>query len=353
MAERKLRNVTLRDVAKHLGLSAMTVSRALSEQNGLVSPETARRCREAAAKLGYVPNLMARSLRGEQLNTIVMFAEHISSHHYLAQLTDIVSRSIEERRYGVISCQSIRSYHQALRNFKLAGAVVIAPPESFYDDPFGERTYGPHRHDPTVLIHSAVEQRDFNEVSPDISSFTYHGACHLIELGHRHIGYLGGPREDEEPRWFELRRRGIARAFAEYGVPIENLRQQACSDASLGPGSLKQLLNRAPETTAVMCINDEIAIAAVYGAQDMGLQVPQRLSVVGCNDIKLAGFFRPTLTTLGIDIPGMVATTLDLLFDEMRDTRMGISRPPIQIKLTANLIVRGSTGPPPRPGDVA
>jgi len=345
--ERKPKNVTLRDVARHLGLSAMTVSRALSDKSHLVSDETARRCREAAERLGYVPNLMARSLRGEQLNTIVMFAEYISSHHYLAQLVDVVSRSIEARHFGVISCQSLRSYHQALRNFKLAGAVVIAPPEEFYKDPFGENLAGPHRRDPTVIIHSAVEQNLFNEVSPDIATFNYHAACHLIELGHRYIGYIGGPRAEEEPHWFGLRRRGIEKAFAEHQVPMANLRHQACADASLGPAALKQLLTRAPQTTAIMCINDEIAISAVVGAADMGLRVPHDLSVIGCNDIKLASFFRPTLTTLAIDIRGMVETTLDLLFDEMQDSRAGVSRPPIRIKLPANLIVRDSTGPPP------
>ncbi len=109
MSERRIKNVTLRDVAEVVGLSAMTVSRALSGKSHLLNPETAKRCREAANELGYVPNLMARGLRGEELHTIVMFAEFISAHNYLAQLVDVVSRSIEERKYGVISCQSISS----------------------------------------------------------------------------------------------------------------------------------------------------------------------------------------------------------------------------------------------------
>ena len=80
MPERKIKNVTLRDIAERVGVSAMTVSRALSGKEDLVNAETVRRCREAGEALGYVPNLMARSLRGERLNTIVMFAEFISSH---------------------------------------------------------------------------------------------------------------------------------------------------------------------------------------------------------------------------------------------------------------------------------
>ncbi|MCG8406816.1 MAG: LacI family transcriptional regulator [Phycisphaerales bacterium] len=347
MSNHKSKNVTLKEVAKRAGVSAMTVSRALSDKAHLVSPETAKRCREIATEMGYVPNLMARSLRGEQLKTIVLFAEFISRHHYLAELVDIVSRSIEGRKYSVISCQSLSSFHQALRNFNLSGAVVIAPPESFYADPFGEQCIGPVVPPSTVLIHSAEEQSDFNEVSPDIDAFNFNAACHLIELGHRHLAYVGGPRMEEEPHWFDLRKSGIQRAMREYGVPTENLHYQPCTDAEMGPIAFQQLLRKAPDTTAIMCLNDEIAVATVMGAQSQQVQVPEALSVIGCNDIRLARFFRPPLTTLGIDIQSMVNIALDLLFDDIQSRSKSDSEP-TKIKLSANLIVRGSTAPPPR-----
>ena len=347
MADNRSKNITLQDIADHLGLSAMTVSRALSEKSHLVSPETAKLCREAAAKLGYVPNLIARRRRGDQLNTIVMFAEEISSHQYLAQLVDVVSRSIEKRRYSVISCQSIQSYHQALRNFKLTGAIVIAPPEQFYSDPFGQHTGRPVVRGPTVLLHSAVEQNLFNEVSPNITQFNYNAACHLLELGHRHIAYLGGPRADEEPRWFELRRRGIEKALQECGGET-SLRQQGCANAAGAPFAMQQLMTRAPQTTAVMCINDEVALAAVSWANKVELKVPRDLSVVGCNNIDLAQFFEPSLTTLEINIQAMVNTALDLLISEVDSDAETPADKPIKILVPANLIVRGSTGPPLR-----
>lgn len=348
MAERKIKNVTLRDVAKRVGVSAMTVSRALSsDKSHLVNPETTQRCCQAAEEMGYVPNLMARSLRGEQLHTIVMLAEYISSHHYLAELVDVVSRAIEQRGFSVISCQSITSFRQAMGNFKLAGAAAIAPPEDFYGNPFGHADVS-HRHqEPTVIIHSALEQDLFNEVSPDILAFNYQAALHLIELGHRRISYLGGPRLEEESRWFNLRRRGIHQAFGEYNIPVSNLRYQPCPDANLAPAALQQLLTRSPDTSGIMCINDEIAIAAVAGARKMGLRVPEDLSIIGCNDIKLANFFQPALTTLAIDVRSMVETALDLLFEDIRERKTATDGKPVKIKLPANLIVRESTGPPP------
>ncbi len=342
VAERKIKNVTLRDVARRVGVSAMTVSRALSGKEHLVGAQTAQRCREAAEQMGYVPNLMARSLRGEQLNTIVMLAEYISSHHYLAKLVDEVSQAIEGRKYGVISCQSFSSYRQALRNFKLAGAVVIAPPEEFYRLPAGDGssvTAGT----PTVLIHSAVEQTRFHEVSPDIAGFSYIAASHLIGLGHKHLGYLGGPHADDEPSWFELRRRGIERAFKEHGISASNIRQEACANANMCAAALQKLLTGAPQTTGIICINDEIAMASVVAAASVGRDVPGDLSIVGCNDIQLAQFFRPALTTIGIDIRAMVATALDLLFEEIRRDPNADEREPIRIRLPATLITRDST----------
>jgi DNA-binding LacI/PurR family transcriptional regulator len=341
VAERKLKSVTLRDVAERVGVSAMTVSRALSANSHLVNAETTRRCRDAARELGYVPNLMARSLRGEQLQTIVMFAEFISTHHYLAELVDVVSRSIERRKFGVISCQSISSLHQALRNFKLAGAVVIAPPEEFYSHPFGNPPADLEMQASTVLVHSAFEQDSLNEVSPDISDFSYTAAAHLLELGHRCLGHLGGPRTEDEPHWFALRRRGVDRALRAFGLDEGCFHEQPCHDADLAPAALQQLLKRAPETTGILCINDEIALAAIAGARQMGLEVPGDLSVVGCNDIKLARFFRPALTTLAIDIRSMVETALDLLFDQIN--HRSPSGRPIKIRLPASLVLREST----------
>ena len=341
----KNKSITLQDIADQIGVSAMTVSRALSGKGQLVSDETARRCREVATELGYVPNLMARGLRGEQLNTLVMFVEDISSHHYLAELVDTVARSIERRKFGVICCQSIVSLRQALRNFKLGGAVIIAPPEQFYRD-LAEGGLAIQSHEPVVIIHSAVTQDVLNEVSPDIAMFCYQATSHLVELGHRHIGYLGGPIAEDEPTWFNLRRSGIERALRAYNLQPNALRFQACSDASRGTMAIQQLLKRWPETTAVMCINDEIAISAVIGAGEMGLRVPHDLSVIGCNDIKLAGFFRPALTTLAIDIPTLVESGLDLLFEEIRSGKARSGGRPVKIMTQAELIVRSSTAPP-------
>jgi len=340
----RTQNTTLKDVAKAVGVSAMTVSRVLSGKSHLVNAETVRKCREAAERLGYVPNLMARSLRGEQLRTIVLFAEYIASHHYLAELVEHTFRAIEKRGHGVIVCQSIPSFRQALKNFKLAGAVILAPPEEVFQ-PLPGHT-GRIVREPTVVIHSAVEQTAFNEVSPNIQGLARTAALHLLELGHRQLGYLGGPRVEAEPRWFELRRKGIDEALATYGLPPSVCRHQPCPEADLAAASLQQLLVKAPDTTGLICLSDEIAVAAISGAEKLGKSVPKHLSVVGSNNIHLAGFFKPALTTLKIDIRSLVETALNLLFEEISgDTSAGPR--PVKIKIESELVVRESTAAPP------
>lgn len=339
----KKRNVTLKDVAERAGVSAMTVSRALSGNTRLVTVDTAERCQNAARELGYVPNLMARSLRGQQLRTIVMFAEFISSHHYLAELVDLTSRTIEERGYGVICCQSLAGFHQCLRQFHLGGAVVIAPPETFYHDPFGEEHIGPVSPPSTVLLHSAFQQSDFCEVSPDIEGFCYQAAKYLLGLGHRHFGYIGGPESTEEPNWFAVREVGFMRALRECGLGTDCLVRQACGNPDNGPVAIKQLLTRAPRTTGVFCISDEIAIAVMAGARAEGLRVPEDLSVIGSNDIHLSKYVVPSLTTVSIEVKPMVDRAIKLLLesgDAAPDSK------PMCIRIPSRLIVRESTGVP-------
>lgn len=330
----------MKDVARRVGVSAMTVSRALTGKSDLVTAETAERCKAAARELGYVPNLMARSLRGQQLKTIVMFAEYISSHHYLAELVDIVSRSIEERGYGVICCQSLGSFHQSLRQFRLGGAVVIAPPEIFFDDPYGEEQIGPVSPPSTVLIHSAFDQTDFSEVSPDITGFCHAAARHLIELGHRELAFVGGPDAADEPEWFSLRRQGLLRALRECGIAERQLIQQPCANPDMGPPAVVQLLKRAPNTTGILCMSDEIAISVIAGLQAQGLRVPHDVSVVGCNNIHLSKYVSPSLTTISIDVRTMINRGLDMLFENGEENGGGS---PKRERLQASLIIRDST----------
>jgi len=339
--------VTLKHIAQRVGVSAMTVSRALSGKEALVDPRTARRIRDVAAEMGYTPNLLARSLRGERLPTIVVFAEQISRHIYLAELMDHVARAIEERDYGMIACQSPQSLRAALTQFNLAGAVVLAPPESLFYDEQGRPFQHLRVEEPLVVIHCAVEQRFFTEVSPDLADAARQAAEHLLQLGHRRIAFLGGPSIEMERTWVRTRQSGIERAFKPFGLDDSALRYQPCDGPEEAAEALKSLLRTDPRVTGVICLNDEIAVAAIHGARELGREVPRDLSVIGSNDTRMAWYFRPALTTIRIDVPALVEKGLSLLFEEIGDSRPdsnGRRRLPHLEK--CELIVRASTAPP-------
>lgn len=340
--------VTLKDIAHEVGVSAMTVSRALSGKHDLVNAETVHRVKEVADRLGYSPNLLARSLRGAHLPTVVVFAEFISAHHYLAELSDFVTRQIESRGYSVITCQSSKSLLDVLRQFHLAGGVILAPPESLFFDAKGRPQNHLDIHEPLVLIHSAVEQPFLNEVSPDIQDAAFQAAQHLLSLGHRRLGFIGGPPLDAEPQWFRLRETGLLAALRAAGLGPAALTYQPCLSPEMASTALQQLLHQHPEITGLIAINDEQAVAAIHGAREMGLAVPKKLSVVGSNDIRLARFFQPALTTLGVDVQALVESGLNLLFDDIRLHRTGRPERPMHVKQKCQLIVRDSTARAPK-----
>jgi DNA-binding LacI/PurR family transcriptional regulator len=349
MPRYKSDRVTLRDIAEQVDVSVMTVSRALSGRDNLVRPETARRIRRAAAELGYVPNLAARSLRGEQLPTLAMFAEYISSHHYLAELVDRTARAIEARKFGVICCQSVTGLVQALQEYHLSGAVIIAPPESLLYDETGHPAPPIPVRTPIVLLHSAIEQAIYHEVSPDIEQMAYLAADHLLDLGHRHLGWLGGPAPELEPHWFSLRRAGLTRAFRGRGLSHQSIAFQPCADVELAEGALQQLVRRSPPVTGVLCINDELAVAAAAGAARLGMRVPLDVSIVGSNDVRWARYFSPRPTTIRIDVRALVESGLNLLFDALHGRLPEADSGRMKIKLAPELILGESTGPPPPP----
>ncbi|MEE8170692.1 MAG: LacI family DNA-binding transcriptional regulator [Phycisphaerae bacterium] len=348
MTRRHGANVTLKDIAERIGVSAMTVSRALSGKDNLVNARTVRRIRDVADELGYTPNLLARSLRGERLPTIVVFAEFISAHHYLAELMDVVARSIEEHAHGVITCQSSNSLLAALKQFHLSGGVILAPPESLFYDDKGRPVNQIRVQEPIIVIHSAVEQQFLNEISPDLADAAFQAARHLLNLGHRRLGFLGGPAPDEEPHWFQKREEGIRKAMAARDLQDGTLRFQPCPNATAAPAALQHLMRNDPGITALICLNDEIAIAAIHGAQELGRRIPEDLSVVGSNDIRLARFFRPALTTVAIDVHALVENGLGILFEEIRQGgRPQPTGEPVKVLQKCELIIRESTAPAP------
>ncbi|MFO0972381.1 MAG: LacI family DNA-binding transcriptional regulator [Phycisphaerae bacterium] len=335
--------IKLADIARRAGVSAMTVSRVLSGRDELVRPDTARRVRKAAVSLGYLARTAPRAAR-PAIPVIAVYAESISRKQYLAELVDVATRAIEERKHGAAVCHTAAALSLALQQFNPVAALVLAPSDGWLTGDAHLPSSARPAAVPTVVVHSPAEQATHHEVSPDVEAMACQAADHLLRLGHVELAYLGGPPPEVEPNWFELRRRGLTRALFEHGLRHAPLDQQPCLEAPLADAAVQQLLRRRPKVSGLLCDSDEIAVAAIAAARRMRLRVPEDLSVVGCGDVKWARCVVPSLSTIAIDTRTLVDTALGMLFDLLR-RQIAPSGAPLKIRLPTQLVPRDSSGP--------
>jgi DNA-binding LacI/PurR family transcriptional regulator len=287
--------ISIKDVAKAVGVSHPTVSRAL-QGSPLVHPETARQIREKAEEMGYKASAVARSLVTRKTWTIGLVVAAISDPFYgeiVSGVEEVASRNgysvilanapiDPEREVGVV---------RSLQERRVDGILVTASRA-------GERyiAISSEMSIPIVLINNQHDGQFVHSVSID----NLHGARqaieHLIALGHRRIGYIGnqqGYRSDRER--YAAYRRTLSKArlpFQPELVAYGNGLPDGCLSA------VNQLLSLPEPPTAIFCYNDMSCLGAIRVAADRGLRIPEDLSLVGFDDLFFAPYLQPALTTV-------------------------------------------------------
>jgi len=286
--------VTIRDVAIDTGVSVATVSRALSG-NGAVGPATRERIAEAAARLGYQPNDLARSLHGGATGTIAVLVPDITNP-FFPELVAGIQAVANERDNLLLLCQTGEDPATAgrelrhLRRKRVDGVVLVGGLS------------------PDETLASAVEGLSVVTVDRDTglpgrwSVRADHRAGgrlateHLVELGHERIAHIAGPQHLSVAR---ERLAGYREALAASGIePDDTLVVEGDFGEAGGHVALRTLLRRRREFSAVFCSNDLAAVGALRALDEAGLSVPDDVSLVGFDDIHLAGYLRPALTTV-------------------------------------------------------
>jgi len=330
--------VTITDVARAAGVSASTVSRALSVPEK-VDPTTRERVLRVAEHLGYQPNRAARGLiTGRTGNLGLLLPDlanpffpslvktiqhhaHRADHQVLMMDTDedpgaelALVKSLAKQVDGVILC-SPRMRPQDLREAASTGPTVLVNRKA--------------RGVPAVLFDNGDGMRQI--------------LAHLVELGHRHVGFAGGPRSS----WSNAERlRGLREGSAALGVRLTELGHFAPTFDGGRIAVEGALLSGA---TAVLAYNDLVAVGLCRALAERGVTVPDELSVVGIDDITLAGMVQPALTTLALPTETAGRAAVDLILQLLADP--GTGRAP-QVDVPARLLVRDSTASPgpARPG---
>ncbi|MFC4052634.1 LacI family DNA-binding transcriptional regulator [Actinomadura syzygii] len=338
-------SVTLKDVAAAAGVSRSTASRALSGSS-LIAPETRALVEDAARRLGYQPNRAASALRSRQSHLIGLVVGNLvnASFHTIAEVV--------QRRAAAEDYQMMLSITDA--------------------DPRREenilRTLGEHGVDGVILIGTGSNAAASNALlgsgtavvnlirgaaesaAPTVLASDRDGAQeatrYLLGLGHRHIGYIGGPADTNSG---QERFAGYELALRERGLPVdERLVERGPFEPSFGSEAAERLLRRAPEITALFAANHEAVFGVLPALVAAGVRVPDDISLVCYEDISWLRWWHPPVTVVDNGARELGELAMDLLLQQLERGRGGVpgARTGRTYRVGAQLLQRASCAPP-------
>lgn len=339
-----VRRATIKDVAQAAGVSVTTVSNVLNDRTEAMAEETRRRVQEAIHLLDYRPSQVARSLVTNHTATIGVIINEISTPLFLQALNFIepIARNAE---YNILLCiaHNLDDEKQAvdlLLEKDVDGIIFLS--NSFYlDDDF--LSHLPSSVPPLVLVNRFASDDRFDQIYFDNLGGMVKVMDYLVNLGHRHIAHLHGAANR---RSFKDRldgyRLGCSQNHLEYCEDYLRLADYAAIQASWVEATLA-LLKLSPRPTAIIAANDVIAATVLRTVQQVGLRVPEDISIVGIDDQPFCTYLNPALTTVQIPISEGGQRAVAMLLARIRGER----NTPQHLTLPCPLLVRESSGPVP------
>lgn len=330
------RRVTITDVARTAGVSVATVSKVINDRYGVARP-TAERVRQVIDNLGYESSLVARSLRSHRTGVIgILVAEF---EPFSTELLKGLSAAAQDSGYQLLAYSGggrpesqvgwERRSLSRLSGTLIDGAILVTP--TIVDG--GYRI-------PVVAIDPHTGPSDLPTVDSDNLAGAETAVRHLLDLGHRRIGFLGGRADLESAR---RRDEGYRRTIAAAGLPIDpELMRIGGFRMETSDAPARDLLNRPDRPTAVFAANDLMAIQTMQVAQSLGLRIPEDLSVIGFDNIPESALATPALTTIAQPLKSIGQTAMQLLLALLR----GEDVPLRHVQLATELVVRASTAAP-------
>mgnify|MGYP001033345697 CR=1 FL=1 len=338
--------VTLKDLAAVVGVSSSAVSLVLNDRHhGRINSATAELIRETADRLGYVPNGLARSLRTGRTHTIGVLSDGVASVPFAGRMlegvqtaawdADYLAMVIDTTNRSELMPQSTKSllqrdieavvlaveYHRVVELPEVPPTIPVVILDGFPDDPTRA-----------------------DSVVPDESGGAHAAVAHLINAGHRRIAFCNV--DDDRFIASRLRREGYANALDENGIDSDPALIVAVTDPSTATAfpAMLEMLSREDHPTAVFCFSDQIAMATYQAAAELGLRIPEDLSVVGFDDQRyIADALRPALTTVRLPHYAMGEWAARRAVDRITGKAAG---PRVSELVPCPLIERASVAPP-------
>lgn len=341
-------HVTISDVASEAGVSIKTVSRVINNEPN-VRPSTAERVHEAIRLLDYLPDPSARGLAGQQSWMIGLIYDNPSPNYLFRAITGAL-QACSQTGYA-LSLQAPAEDEPDLEAMVLRfvarsrvdGLLLIPPVGDIPEVLDGLERVGL----PYVRV-APLDDRPGHGVGIDDRAAASRVVEHLIELGHRRIGFVRGHPEHGAS---EAREDGYRLALMRHRIPIdEQIEADGRFDFESGLAAGQKLLALDTPPTAIFAANDEMAAGVMQAARQLGWDIPQRLSVAGFDDTPVSRSLWPPLTTVHQPIRHMALRATELLIEAIDQRHRGEERPPgprVQL-FDAPLVVRATTAPPPK-----
>jgi len=327
-----------RDVAKKANVSFMTVSRVINDHNN-VKKETREKVLKAINELGYYPNAAARALNRNKTNVIgiiVPYYEHFLASPYFVELLLEIEKYVTLNGYDLIFNTSKtkffnKDYSILYKQRKVDGLIILAP--SIHEKSLEELV---HENIPFVIVGGMEENKYINCVDIDNIKGTREAVNYLLNLGHKRIGLVTGISYVMDGR---QRLQGYINTLNSHNIEIDNnLIFKGDFTEKSGYDALYYFFSLKHSPTAVFCSNDHMALGVYKAAHEKNITIPGNLSVIGFDDIKLASYITPPLTTIRQPIEILGKTTAKLMIDCIEKKLKAVRK----IVINPELIIRSS-----------
>lgn len=327
-------SITIKDIARESGYAVGTVSRVLNNQPDV--SETARqKIMEVVNRHHFKLNSNAKHLKQQASNAIAVIVKG-SQNMLFASILGQLQGEIGKKGYDCLIYyineieNEMETALQVIKERRPVGIMFLGSNHQFFRRQFENVKI------PCIFVTNSAKELNFenlSSVTTDDCDAGYAAVKHLIEQGHRNIGILGG--YIEESRTAAERYKGCKKAFEEYGINFDFYRNYESTMFSVeyGYAAAKKLLQRANDITALFAMSDVMAIGAMRAITDMGMKVPQDISLVGFDGIDLSDYLVPKLTTIRQSREQIATRSVEILTDIIDNKKEAVYEVvPFQIK---------------------
>ncbi len=332
-------HVTIRDVAVAAGFSVNTVSRALNEKPD-VSEKTRRAILEAAKKMGYRPNRLARGLRSNKTQTIGVIVADIANPFFGAVVKGIEQAASKQGLSIILAnsdetCKREAKAIQVMLSEKVDG-ILITPCQKERKTIIDLKQSGL----PFVLLGRCFDDLSIDYVIPNDMYGGFLATKHLLEIGHTRIAIVNAPLYISSAKH---RLKGYKKALSQYGVKVdESLITSQALTVKEGYRVARSILRQAHRPTAIFAYSDFVAFGVMKAIREAGLRVPEDIAVVGFDDVEFSSCLEVSLTTVVSPKERMGREGLKILVAKLKDGHQK-SKKAVKLKLGVELAVRQSS----------